>query len=320
MIFSRSLRRICIVVLIASPLALHAQDPLLKAAGTWTYNPSWYNPAITGSKDFTSINFTHATGEDFNSMIISGNGRLVKKNKAYYNIPDHYTYRNIGLGYQLFNRSSEGISTTGFKASGSYHIELNESSMSFLSIGMSLQGSMNKIPYTPDIESPDSTIQKTSYDPNVDFGIYYYSPSFFAGISATGLLEGILPDDSIHYAHEERHYHFLAGYKFVLSRSLNLLLEPSVVFTVTDTSFNNLSSAIHPMLKIYIDDFCFGSYFYDRDRISLFFRYNYPGFYIGGFVAILRKSPYYKSAPSIELSAGINLSYNKSRQYKRFHW
>ncbi|HDZ42139.1 MAG TPA: type IX secretion system membrane protein PorP/SprF [Bacteroidetes bacterium] len=320
MIFPKPLRRICIVILIVSPLALHGQDPLLNTAGTWTYNPSWYNPAITGSKDFNSINFTYATGEDYYSMILNGDTRLVKKIKGYYNIPDHYSYRNIGIGYYLFNRSSEDISTTGFKASGSYHIKLDENSMSFLSIGLSLQATMNKFSYVPDMESPDSTILKTSYDPNVDFGLYYYSPSFYAGISATGILEGFLPDDSIYYGHEERHYHFLTGYKFVLFRPLNLLIEPSVIFSVSDTTFNNFLKRIHPMLKIYIDNFCLGTYYYDRDRISLFFRYNYPGFYIGGFLAVSRKSPYYKSVPSIELSAGINLSYNKSRQYKRFHW
>ncbi len=320
MTFSRLIRRIYVLFLILSPLALNGQDPLLNTAGTWTYNPSWYNPAISGSKDFNSINFTYATGEDYNSLILSGDTRLAKKIGGYYNIPDNFSYRNIGIGYHLFQRSSENIKTIGFKATGSYHIKLNESSMSFLSVGISLQGTFNNITYAPDIESPENTIDKKTFDPNIDFGLYYYSPSFYVGLSSTGILEGMLPDDSIYYRHEERHYHLLGGYKFILYRPLNLLIEPSVIFSVSDTTFNNFTKRIHPMLKIYIDNFCLGTYYYDSDRISLFFRYNYPGFYIGGFLAVSRKSPYYKSVPSIELSAGINLSYNKSRQYKRFHW
>ena len=314
------IRRICVVFVILSPVVSNGQDPLLNTAGTWTYNPSWYNPAINGSKDFNSINLTYATGEDYNSLILSGDTRLAKKTGGYYNIPDNFSYTNIGIGLHIFNRSSENLKTTGFKASGSYHLELDESSMSFLSVGISFQGSWNNITYAPDLESPDITISKQTFDPNMDFGLYYYNPSYYVGLSSTAILEGIVQDDSIYYRHEERHYHLMGGYKFILYRPMKLLIEPSLIFSVSDTTFNNLANRIHPMLKIYFDNFCIGTYYYNKDRISIFFRYNYPRIYIGGFLAISRKSPYYKSEPSIELSAGFNLSYNKSRQYKRFHW
>lgn len=320
MSFPGYLKSIFIVLSFIITAVSSGQDPVLNTAGIWVFNPSWYNPAITGSKDYNSISLSYGTGEDYHSLALNGETRLARRIKGYPNTPDYFSFSNTGIGYSVFNMSSENLHTTGLKATGSYHIRLNKSSMSFLSLGLSLQGTFNKISYAPDAEVPDSIITKDTFDPNADLGLYYYSPSFYAGLSVSGLLEGILPDDSIYYRHEERHYHLITGYKFLVYRPLNLLIEPSLVVSVSDTTFNSFEKRIHPMLKIYIDNFCVGTYYYDRDRLSVFFRYNYPGIYLGAFLSISRKSPYYKSTPTIELTAGFNLSYNKSRQYRRFHW
>ncbi len=320
MIRLKTFRKVLYILFIISPLTLYSQDSQINPAGTWFFNPAWYNPAISGSKDYNSINFTYATGDDYESMVLSGNTRFTKKIKGYYDIPDLSSYRNMGIGYQVFHRSSEEVKSSGFKVTGSYHLKLNESSMSFLAIGISFEGSMNTVTTSSDVEFPESATKETTYDPNIDFGIYYYSPSFYMGISSTGLLEGMLPDDTVTYDYEARHYHFLSGYKLVLYRPMNILIEPSVIFSISDTAFHDFVNHIYPMVKIYIDNFCLGTYFYNKDNISVFFRYNYPGIYIGAFLALSRESAYYKNIPSIELSAGINLSYNKSRRYKRFHW
>lgn len=308
------------ISLIFSSLALNGQNQQLSSEGTWVNNPYWYNPAISGSKDYNTLHFIYATGENYESMVLSGDMRLTKKIDGYYNMPNYFSHSNIGLGYQLFHISSEDVISSGFKATGSYHFKLNENNTSFLSIGLSLHGSRNTVTTTPSIEFPDSTISETSYDPNIDFGIYYYSPSLSIGLSATRILEDILPNDSITYFYEKRNYHFSTAYKFVLYKPLKLLIEPSVIVNISDSIGNDLLNHISPMVKIYIDNFCFGSYLYNKDKISLFFRYNYPGIYLGGFIAISRKSPYYKKIPSIELNAGINLSYNKSKRHRRFHW
>jgi type IX secretion system PorP/SprF family membrane protein len=314
------IRRVFYIILVIAPINLLGQDYLLNPEGTWITNPLWYNPAISGSRDYHPLSFTYASKENYKASILSGHTRFTKKVEGYQNIPDHFSYRNMGIGYQLFKRSTDNIESTGFKATGSYHFGLNKSSTSFLSVGLSLQGSRNTLTVVPDSEVPDSTISETTYDPNIDFGIYYYSPTLYMGISSTGIIEGLPKYDSLAYMHETRHYHFMAGYKFILYRPMNLLIEPSVVFSISDSTINDPLNHIYPMLKIYIDDFCFGTYIYDRDKISLFFRYNYPGVYIGAFLAVSRKSPYYKKVPSVELSAGINLSYSRARQHKRFHW
>lgn len=313
------LRIVLCAFTIAGPLTLNGQDLQLNPAGSWVFNPSWFNPAIAGSKDYNSAGFTYATGDNFEALILNGNARISKKIKGYYNIPDNYSFRNIGIGYQAFFKSTELVKSSGFKVTGSYHVKMNESSTSFLSIGISVQGSMNKVT-TSSVELPDEAVTETTYDPNIDFGIYYYSPAFYMGISSTGIIDGMMPDDTIFNIHDARHYHFLGGFKVVLYRPMKILIEPSVTFSISDSTYQNVIDHIHPMVKIYIDNFCIGSYFYNKDKISVFFRYNYPRFYVGAFFAMTKDSPFYENKPSFELSAGINLSYKRSRVYKRFHW
>jgi len=320
MVRCKIIRNVVYIFLIIAPLNLFGQEYLLNPEGTWITNTLWYNPAISGSRDYHPLAFTYATRDNFRAFTLSGHTRLRKKINGYQNIPDHFNYRNLGIGYQLFKRLSDNIESTGFKATASYHFGLDKNSTSFLSVGLSLQGSINTLTSVPDIEVPDSTISETTYDPNIDFGLYYYSPTLYMGLSATGIIEGLPKHDSLVYFHETRNYHFMAGYKFIVYRPMNLLIEPSVIFSISDSTISDPVHHIYPMVKIYVDNFCFGTYFYDRDKVSVFFRYNYPSVYIGAFLAVSRKSPYYKKVPSVELSAGINLSYSKAKQQKRFHW
>lgn len=311
------LRITFIVALIISPLAIHAQDSQLNPVSTWLFNPSYYNPAISGSLDYSPLYFISASGKDYNSLTVSGSTRLARKVTGYYNMPDHFTYRNTGAGLHLFNINAGGLSSLGLKVTGSYHFKLDESSLSFLSLGISLKGSRNTMDITSGIEPPLAITQETSFDSNIDLGLYYYGPAFYAGISSSN----ILPADSASYAPSSRHYHFTGGYKLMVYRPLSIMIEPSLILSATDTStIANIHNIIYPVLKIYIENFCLGTYFYKRDRVSLFFRYNYPGMYVGAFLSLSGNSAFYKNEPSIEFSAGINLSYNKARRYKRFHW
>ena len=65
----------------------------------------------------------------------------------------------------------------------------------------------------------------TTLVPNIDAGIYYYSPAINAGISVTNILGTPENPDSlgIYTIPVSRQYFFHAGYKFFISRSLNLL-------------------------------------------------------------------------------------------------
>jgi hypothetical protein len=90
---------------------------------------------------------------------------------------------------------------------------------------------------------------------------------------------------------------------------------------VSDYSFNGkLTDHIKPGLKLYADNFSAGTYFYDYSRISVFFQFKFPRFYIGSYIEIPKNTPLYKNHLLVELTAGINLSSFKSGILRNYHW
>ncbi len=124
-------------------------------------------------------------------------------------------------------------------------------------------------------------------------GYIYYNPVFYAGVSANNILGNPgNPDSLISFSVPvSRQYFFNAGFKVVLSRSLNIVLEPSVIVTTDDTLALELPDMIHPALRLYLGNFCVGSYLNDYNKIPFFFQYKYPGFYIGTFFELPREPP-----------------------------
>ncbi len=315
-------RKIYFFIIFVSPVyLLYGQQTSLDPISSWIYNSITYNPAIAGSKDFFSIDFITASRENNKSQVISGNTKLAKKVPGYFTSPGYSRYTNFGIGGYFFNESSELSHTMGVSAAGSYQVKLNESSLSFLSFGVSVKGIYNTMDSASQVEPELTATASETFEPSMDAGIYYYGPTFYAGISSTNLLWSDSEYDSKKlYIPEARQYFFMGGYKFILSRYLNIVLEPSLIISTSDTTFQDISKNIYPLIKLYIENFCIGSYFYDNNKISFFFQYNYRRFYLGAFFAFPKRSPYFKKEPCIEVSAGINLSYNKSKLHKRYHW
>jgi len=71
--------------------------------------------------------------------------------------------------------------------------------------------------------------------PDVDFGIYYYAPHFYGGISAKHLLQNQLavssapsPDTESAFTRLQRHFYGIAGAAIPITEGLTLM--PSVLF------------------------------------------------------------------------------------------
>jgi hypothetical protein len=158
--------------------------------------------------------------------------------------------------------------------------------------------------------------------PNFDAGIYFYNPDLYIGLSANNILGTHEDPDTLNtYAIPVSRTFFLhTGYKIVLSRSLDIVLEPSVIL-VTDDSLNfDLKEMIKPALKLFIGNFCLGTYFNDFDKISFFFQFKYPSFYVGSYFEMPKNSPFYKKSLTTEIAVGINLWGNKSGYTDRSYW
>lgn len=284
------------------------------------YTPFLINPAIAGSKDYFSIDMLAGFNGKSYSQILSGNTRITKKVLGYLPSGRTYSYTNIGVGLSGYNSFETGDSThnAGVSATAAYHIPLSRKALSFLSVGASIKGMYHFYDGDPDRSIPF----KEFYFPNIDVGLYLYNPKAFAGISATNLLDP--PADTAALSNYKipvsRQYNFIAGYKIVLSRSLNLVLEPSILIHTDDSLSFDIKESIEPALKLYAGNFCLGTYFNDYSRISFFFQYRYPKFYIGTYFAIPKDSPFFKKSLTSEIAFGINFSHNKSGYTKYGHW
>ncbi len=282
------------------------------------YSPFIINPAIAGSKDFFSTDFVAGFQNKSYSQIISGNARLLKKEPGYVLSPVTSKYTNIGIGGSAFNDMNDSTRTAGMSASLSYHIPLDKRNLSFLSIGASGKGFYHHY-------EGDSVLNIPAKDflfPNVDVGVYFYNPGFYTGLSVTNLLgRPVDPDSLINYkVPVSRQYNFIAGFKVVLIRSLNLVLEPSVMIFTDDSLSFNIKENIEPALKLYAGNFCLGTYFNDYSKISFFFQYRYPKFYVGTYFALPKDSPFFKKSLTAEIAFGINFSRNRSGYTVNGHW
>ncbi len=297
----------------------HAQQTSLNPLSYWVFTPYVYNPAMVGSKDFLTLDFNAAFQGKTNTQLLSGNTRLAKTKPGYFSSPKMKEFNSVGIGGSVFNDINGSSHNIGVSAAGSYQIPLNTHELSFLSFGASVKGVYNMLD-TSNVEGGLPT--KNTFYPNVDAGVYYYGTNFFTGISATNLLGNPGEADSLgnYDIPVARQYFFTMGYKFLLSKSQNIVLEPSVLIDATDSTFSDIVDNINPIIKLYVDNFCIGSYFLSDGNTSFFFQYRYPRFYLGAFYELPRKTAYFKKSPIVELTLGLNFQVDKSRFSKRSHW
>jgi type IX secretion system PorP/SprF family membrane protein len=284
------------------------------------YSPFIINPAIAGSKDYFSLDVLAGFKGQSHSQILSGNTRITKKVLGYLPSGRTYSYTNIGTGFSGYNdyETSDSTHNAGISAAVAYHIPLSKKALSFLSVGVSVKGMYHFYEGNSDLSKPF----KEFFFPNVDLGLYFYNPKAYAGLSVTNLLDP--PKDTSTLTNYRvpvsRQYNFIAGYKIVLSRSLNLVLEPSILIHTDDSLSFDIKQSIEPALKLYAGNFCLGTYFNDYSKISFFFQYRYPTFYVGTYFALPKNSPFFKKSLTSEIAFGINFSHNKSGYTKNGHW
>jgi type IX secretion system PorP/SprF family membrane protein len=295
-----------------------AQHTPLTPISNRVFTPYIINPAIAGSKDYMAIDLAATIqGEDY-SQLLSTNSRIAQKGPRYFGAPVGKSFTNIGVGGALFNDKVGPSKNIGASAAVSYHMPLNDKNLSFISAGLAIKGIYNRMDSIFEAGAP----RKESIIPNVDAGIYLYSQNLYAGLSATNLLGSTIDsaDMALYNIPVSRQYFFLAGYKIVLSRSLNIILEPSLIINLDDSlKFDNKES-YNPMLKLYMDAFCLGAYLHDYNNLTFFFQYKFPKLYVGTLIDFPRNAPFYKRDLRVEIAAGYNFGGVTKTSTSRYHW
>jgi len=282
------------------------------------FSPFIFNPAIAGSKDFLSVDLFAGKYDQTNSQIISGSSRISKSTPAYFSSVGIPEFTNIGAGGYFFNDFDGESRNTGIAGTGSYHLQLDKEALSFLSFGLTAKAIYSD--YSGNADLSDSS--ESSFSPNLDAGLYYYSKNLFVGLSGTNLLGSPKDPDTTntYIIPVSRQLFFQIGYKLVLSKSLNILVEPSIIVNSDDSFSGEITDMLEPMLKVYAGNFCTGTYFNDFNKYSVFFQYKYPKFYIGTYFELPKNSPFYKNPMRAEFALGLNISAIKSGVSRINHW
>lgn len=307
-----------VTLFITAGIMASAQHTPLTPISNRVFTPFILNPAITGSKDFMAIDLAATIQGENYSQLLSSNTRVARKGPRYFGAPVGKSYTNFGAGVALYNDQNGNSRNLGITAAASYHIPLNENKLSFISGGLAVKGVYN----TMDSVAETGIPRKESIIPNVDAGVYFYSKNLYAGLSATNLI-GNLSDSAtmaLYNIPVSRQYFLMVGYKLVMSRSLNILLEPSLIINLDDSLNFKIRETYNPMLKLYMDAFCIGMYLHDYNNLTFFFQYKFPKLYLGTLVDFPRDVPFYKRDLTFEIAAGINFGGVIKTSGIRYQW
>ena len=282
------------------------------------FSPSVFNPAIAGSKDFSSVGLIVSNYGNINAQLATTSMRLSKSRSEYFTSQPVPEFTNIGIGGYIFNEINDPTQNIGVGATGSYHLQLDREALSFLSAGITAKAILNRYAGDTDLGDP----AQDTFFPDLDAGIYYYGPSFYAGISATNIIGPPDSQDSlaVYSIPVSRSYFLYTGYKIILSRSENIVLEPSLIVTTGDSIPGDITDIFKPGLKLYAGDFCIGTFFNDFSKISFFGQYKYSRTYLGAYFELPWKAAYYKQPVIVEFAIGINISAVKSGMPRTYHW
>lgn len=307
------IKKVLFLFLFFTTITSSGQETPVNPVSNKVITPYVFNPAITGSKDFLSVDLLAALQDKQYTQLIGVNARIRKKGHNFLNNRGPKEFSNIGIGGYAFNDLAGNYRNAGISIAGAYHIPLGREKLSFISLGAAGLGVFSHFQGDADAGIPE----KDTIFPNLNAGIYFYNPSFYAGISANNILTETTSGDSIPVTRE---YFFNTGFKVVLSRRHKIVIEPSVIFNMGDTLSDNIRDMVHPGLKLYLGNFCMGTYINDYERIPFFFQYKYPGFYIGTFFELPRNTPFYKKEITAELVLGFNITGNKSGYSRKGQW
>lgn len=291
-------------------LALSAQSVPSNPLSIPVYHPMVLNPAFAGSKDYTNITLTSKIYNNLGNQIINFHQRMTTP---------YGFFSNIGIGGYLFQEQLDQSWNTGVAVTGAYHFAVDEDNVHNIAIGTSLKGFLN-VPKSNGEASGDTASSKLN--PNMDIGVYYYGPSAFGGFSVTSIFGTKITDEvSIDSdAYIQREYHLHGGYKFLLNRNNAIVLEPSLLVSLNDSTFSEPHKHLVPYLKVYLQNFYVGTYLKSTDIFALFFQYQFPRFYTGVFLEFPRIGFLNNDNIIFEISMGVNLGHEGPRFLQYRHW
>jgi type IX secretion system PorP/SprF family membrane protein len=215
----------------------------------YLYNKFLINPAVAGSDGYTSFNLTsrqqwvgfYGAPSTFS---LSGQTRLLKRSHI---LKQTHIRRQvfrpasdgkIGMGGFIFSDKNGLVQRTGFQASYSYHLWIENSTQ--LSFGLAVTGYHFKINEKEiNFEDPNepwltSDFRRGVFIPDATFGAYLLNSKYSLGFSADQLFKAYVKigSDAYKKLKMDRHYYLFGSYVF--SQGSYTELQPSFLFKMSE--------------------------------------------------------------------------------------
>ncbi|MBN2668356.1 MAG: type IX secretion system membrane protein PorP/SprF [Bacteroidales bacterium] len=218
-----------LTTILSLALVFHIFGQQVPIYSQYMLNPLLINPGTTGGEDFIPLRLTARQqwmGVENGPSTQALSAHMLLNNK------------NMGVGGYVFADRFGPETKIGVQGNYAYWLDLPGID-SRLSLGIALKAFQYGLDYTKmtQIESDDQTLyenSETTLVPDADFGVYLKNDNYFAGISATQLLQipiNIAGQD-IKKNSMVRHYFLYGGYNFKLNNDFNIV--PSLMATATE--------------------------------------------------------------------------------------
>lgn len=188
-------------------------------------NKLFFNPAYAGTSDAASASV----------LFRQQWGGVTKAPTTAYFSYDSPFKENMGLGVLVSTDRTGVTNMTDLIGNFSYRVAINSADESYLSFGMRLgitsyrSGLSNIGLWEPDDEVFSSNVTG-AFLPRLGAGIHYYSPTYFASLSAPDMLtidtKDVFLDDITNKRTLYRNYFFMGGYNFEVK---DFILTPSLM-------------------------------------------------------------------------------------------
>ncbi len=214
------------VILIASLQLIGQQEAMFTH---YSFNTLAVNPGYAGSRDALTVTGLHR------SQWVNFDGAPTT-NTVTLHTP--IANEKIGLGLTLFNDRIGPTSSNAVFIDFAYKIPIGPGKLAFGAKG-GINRIGNDILGLSPIDEGDNFLgqnQVSQVLPNVGFGLYYSTRTFYAGLSTPRLLENNFKTNAVTQANEQRHYYFIAGTVLSIAKKQNIKLRPTGLVKVTQAA------------------------------------------------------------------------------------
>ena len=225
----KTLKKISLLlVLTTSSFTMFAQQDAMFTH--YMYNTLAVNPGYAGSRDALTATGLHR------SQWVSFEGAPVTQTVT---LHSPMLNNKMGIGLSVVNDKIGPTKNTAAYLDLAYAIRVSEKGK--LAFGLKgginfMQANLNTLELDQQNDAAFQENVTSKMLPNFGFGIYYYLPKFYVGVSAPKLLENNFKTNSstgsVNLVNEQRHYFLIAGTVLKLSNAVEL--KPTTFVKVTN--------------------------------------------------------------------------------------